>query len=299
MERIFFICLALLALLSGFASHSLAFEGLSVDGVNAAFSTLTLRNETPIPKEAEKLLRQSTPCCEDFSSFPFQPMKFDSTQTIIMDGSFPSFTFTEGKSFFIAYRLPRSNRSFFIEIHSIAAPDRVFAPKVLILDSNYQITRQFGEEYFTYKPSGFLKGERLEANLEGIGENNDERFLVLYSPSARREGVTQLIHPAKQFARGNNTAEPDIADPAAKHSPLGTLTLYASTEQAQSLLPDFLQSTPEDKETPIDSQANQKIKKAVAEGRIEDAMLLVEEAEANGSGTARKTFIDSVRNKEE
>lgn len=271
---------------------------ISANDLKSEFSTLGLRNNTPIPKEAEKLLDQSTPCCKDFAEIPYYDLKLDSTFPLVMDGSYPTYKFSDGKSFFAAFRLPRSNRPLSIEIQSIASLDRVFAPTIAILNSNFQITRQYGEAAFEYKTAGFLKGERLEANLEDIGGFKDEAYLIVYTSEGRRAGSTQLIHPSKQFARTQNRVEPDIPDPIAKHSALGVVAVYATTGTPSDKTREPL-VIPKDQEIAPEIYVDQKIKQAVAEGRIEDAMILVEDAEANGSTTARRTFIEAVKGKQQ
>jgi maltose operon protein len=297
MKRRLSLCLAILLLQSGCETNNTMTE-LPAGELAKEVSTLGLRNNTPIPEEAEKLLLQSTPCCPDYSAFTYRELKTDSTQTVVMDGSFPSFQFPGGKSFFIAFRLPATNRPLSIEVQSIAAPDRVFAPELLILTSDYQVARQIGADYFQYQSAGFLKGERLEAKLVDIGGFKDETFLIVYSSPASRSGSTTLVHPAKQFARSQNRVEPDIPDPVAKHSPLGVITVFATTGQPAEQTSKPL-NIPKGQERAPEIFINEKIKQAVAEGRIEEAMQLVEDAEANGSTTARRAFIDAVKDQQQ
>ncbi len=257
--------------------------------------TVLMSNTTPIPKEANKLLSLSTPCCKSFADLPYRELKLESSFESVMDGSYPTFNFDSGKSFFVALQLPKSNRPLSVEIQSVAAEDRVFAPTVVVLDSNFQPTRTFNSDYFKYKTASMFRPERLEGYLDGVAGFKDETYIVIYSTSDSLVQSTQMIHPAKQFAKGRNLAIPDIPDPFAKHSPLGVLAVYVTPTSIDNREEKAPQQFSKEKEVAADIYINEQIRRAVAEGRIEEAMHLVEDAEANGSTTARKTFIDAVK----
>ena len=258
-------------------------------------STVLISNQSQSIGAANKSLAEAMPCCDSFASLPFESLPLDQTVVKTLDSNSPAFLFESGKSFVIGYELPETNRPFDIEISSIAAEDRVFSPSVTMLDSHFNITRTFGQDAFAYKSADLINGERLQSNLVDIGGFKDERYLVIYTTDQQRMGTTTMVHPAKQFAIATNRVAPDIADPVAQHSSMGIISIYASipgksTPSAESIVkvPAAANISPED-------QANELITKAVAEGNIEEALRLVEDAEANGSKTARPTFIQAVK----
>ncbi|WP_224155568.1 maltose operon protein MalM [Escherichia coli] len=177
----------------------------------------------------------------------------------------------------------------------------VFAPNVLILDQNMTPSAFFPSSYFTYQEPGVMSADRLEDLQQ----------------------TTQLLDPAKAYAKGVGNSIPDIPDPVARHTTDGLLKLKVKTNSSSSVLvgPLFGSSAPAPvtvgntaapavaapapapvkKSEPMlndtESYFNTAIKNAVAKGDVDKALKLLDEAERLGSTSARSTFISSVKGK--
>ncbi len=215
---------------------------------------------------------------------------------------------------------------------------QVFAPNVLILDQNMTPAAFFPSSYFTYQAPGVMSADRLEGVMKLTPALGQQKIYVLvFTTGKDLQQTTQLLDPAKAYAKGVGNAVPNIPDPVARHVTDGTLKLKVRTNTSSSVLvgPLFGSSgpgpvtvgntaapaysapvassapaaapaavaapAPAAKSEPVlsdtESYFNQAIKQAVAKGDVDKALKLLDEAERLGSTSARTTFISSVKGK--
>ncbi|KAA1051577.1 maltose operon protein MalM [Pseudocitrobacter sp. 73] len=207
----------------------------------------------------------------------------------------------------------------------------VFAPNVLILDQNMTPSAFFPSSYFTYQEPGVMSADRLEGEMRLTPALGQQKLYVLvFTTEQDLQKTTQLLDPAKSYAKGVGNAIPDIPDPIARHITDGTLKLKVKTNSTSSVLvgPLFGSSgpapvtvgntaaptyaapaavaaapapAPAKKSEPMlndtESYFNKAIKQAVASGDVDKALKLLDEAERLGSTSARSTFISAVKGK--
>ncbi|MEI2266714.1 maltose operon protein MalM [Erwinia sp. CGal63] len=218
-----------------------------------------------------------------------------------------------------AFSLPADRGSLEIVLTSLVTGKTVYAPNVLVLDEQMRPAAFYPASYFPYEKPGLVSSDRLEGTLKltpALGQK--QIYLLVYTTQRDLQSTTQMVNPAKAYAAGVGNAVPDIPDPVARHTPVGTLSLKVSAEQkagnvmigqlfpssepaaAPAMIGDTAKPAPEAKPAePMlaesDDYFNGAIKKAVQAGEIDKALKLLSEAERLGSKTARKTFIDSVK----
>ncbi|HAH8852701.1 TPA: maltose operon protein MalM [Escherichia coli] len=200
----------------------------------------------------------------------------------------------------------------------------VFAPNVLILDQNMTPSAFFPSSYFTYQEPGVMSADRLEGVMRLTPALGQQKLYVLvFTTEKDLQQTTQLLDPAKAYAKGVGNSIPDIPDPVARHTTDGLLKLKVKTNSSSSVLvgPLFGSSAPAPvmvgntaapavaapapapvkKSEPMlndtESYFNTAIKNAVAKGDVDKALKLLDEAERLGSTSARSTFISSVKGK--
>ncbi|WP_125317784.1 maltose operon protein MalM [Escherichia albertii] len=200
----------------------------------------------------------------------------------------------------------------------------VFAPNVLILDQNMTPSAYFPGSYFTYQEPGVISADRLEGVMRLTPALGQQKLYVLvFTTEKDLQQTTQLLDPAKAYAKGVGNSVPDIPDPIARHTTDGLLKLKVKTNSSSSVLvgPLFGSSAPAPvtvgntaapavaapapapakKSEPMlndtESYFNTAIKNAVAKGDVDKALKLFDEAERLGSTSARSTFISSVKGK--
>ncbi|WP_429083045.1 MalM family protein [Aeromonas bivalvium] len=282
--------------------------------------------------QARQALAQANSCCAGFSEFQYANLPEGET-LLSLDGKQPSYRFDEGMSYFAAYRLPKDTGNLYIRLASQVGKS-VLQPKVIMLDGNFKVTRVLGESVFAYQPAHLMDGDRIEGKVfvdrSMPGNPASETYMVVYAPADQLSGSTTILHPAKAFARANNTVEPAVADPVIPHSPWGLVQIvvtdmakaqgieavfkpeYADKvalsqgQQASTVVATTavagtaLVATAPSKPVPAmlsetETFYNSQIEKAVKAGDIDKAMQLVSEAERAGSTKAKSVFIDAVK----
>lgn len=123
----------------------------------------------------------------------------------------------------------------------------VFAPNVLILDQNMTPSAFFPSSYFTYQEPGVMSADRLEGVMRLTPAVGAAKTLCsgLYHGKDLQQ-TTQLLDPAKAYAKGVGNSIPDIPDPVARHTTDGLLKLKVKTNSSSSVLvgPLFGSSAP-------------------------------------------------------
>lgn len=265
---------------------------------------------------------------------PWTPLMPPVSQDVVLGASSPGLNIGELTGSVAAFVLPADQGSLDITLTSLVKDLSVYAPNVLILDGQMQPAAFFPSSYFQYQKPGVTSGDRLENVIKLTPMMGQKQiYMLIYTTRHDLTETTRMINPAKLYAEGAGNAIPDVADPVARHSGQGTLTVKLKTEQksgnimigkifggsdakpvvvghvapaaaysAPAAVPaSAVAPAPAAKSEPMlndtDSYFNHAIKQAVDKGDIDKALKLLNEAERLGSTSARKTFISSVKGK--
>lgn len=136
-----------------------------------------------------------------------------------------------------AYSVPASIGELTITLTSQVDKNTVFAPNVLVLDQNLRPAAYFPSGFFTYQEPGVMSDNRLEGTFKltpALGQQ--KLYLLVFTTSKDTQQTTQMVDPAKAYAKGNGNAIPDIPDPIATHGTTGTLKIKAKTSSGSSIL---------------------------------------------------------------
>jgi len=117
-------------------------------------------------------------CCKSYSDIQYLELNFKKAlNQDIGDGNSPAMNFPEGKSFFMAVQLPPFNAPFEVQIDSIPQYNKLFVPTVLLLNEQFEITRQIDDSAFEYSNGNssydFFVNE----------EDRMNRYMILYTRS--------------------------------------------------------------------------------------------------------------------
>lgn len=151
-----------------------------------------------------------------------------------------------------------------------------------------------------------MSADRLEGVMRLTPALGQQKLYVLvFTTEKDLQQTTQLLDPAKAYAKGVGNSIPDIPDPVARHTTDGLLKLKVKTNSSSSVLvgPLFGSSAPAPvtvgntaapavaapapapvkKSEPMlndtESYFNTAIKNAVAKGDVDKALKLLDEAE--------------------
>jgi maltose operon protein len=286
----------------------------------AASTSVNPQNVATAPSVApEKLQRLS-----------WLPMTPPVSQDIVLNAASVSLNEGDISGPVAAIALPADQGSLEVTLASIMKDQRVYAPNVLVLDSQLQPAAFFPSSYFTYQKPGIVATNRLEGTMKltpVLGQK--QIYLLIYTTTRDLAQTSTMINPAKLYAEGASNAIPDVPDPVVQHVNTGTLSLKVKSEQNSGNImigqifgsgeakPVVVGSAsaasqpmanapapvaaPAAKSEPMlndtEKYFNDGIRKAAKAGDIDKALKLMNEAERLGSTSARATFISSVKGK--
>lgn len=274
-------------------------------------------------------LAEVSSCCSDVSNLPFQDLHPGATKLIPIDGSSPAYSFSEGKSYFAAFRLPVNSGDLRITVDGLI-DKTLFNPTVIMLDTKFNVTRKLGSDVFKYEPARMLQGDRIEAvftvDRSYVGNPNNESYMVIYTDHGNLDKTTTILSPSKLMTKSLGVVDYGEKDPVIPHSPWGVVSV--SMEDLSGVKTDsnyykpiyqdvidanapVINSAPNKLVVPLPRTGAAKnvapmlteteafyqsqIEKAVKAGDIDKAMQLVSEAERAGSTKAKSIFIDAVK----
>jgi maltose operon protein len=291
-------------LLTGCAGDSLR----RVDALSQAPAPLNISQDSAV-----QALETAPNCCSGLDTLPYSPLEPGFSGNVVIDRNAPAFAFKSGKSFFRAFKLPSSSRSFEIRLYSQAG-DSVLAPNAMLLDSRFHTTRLLGVEDFSYVPAQGLKGDSLDARVRVdrlyLDNPGNESYLVLYTSDTQMAGKTIIEHPAKAYAKARGNQPPNIPDLMAKHAPEGIIKLVliedqSGGQQANSYVPPRSIGMEMGNQLPSVSAPavlpetqgyyRQGIDAALANQDLERALRLADEAARIGDDSAKAYLLERIQ----
>ena len=134
------------------------------------------------------------------------------------------YRFGDGKSYFLAWRLPVVSRGLTLEIRSLPTETTLFIPKVLLLDEQHRIIRAIDESSFSFVYGSLLESDRLQANIQ-IESAENVRYIVLYSSPTGHGGITIVPHDADPSAISTEHSVPPTENSQLLHVPTGQVVI--------------------------------------------------------------------------
>ena len=166
----------------------------------------------------------------------YQELDTEKNAYITIDTTDQAIPFKTGKSFVKGIVLPDDLVRATIRVDAIAGKT-VFVPTILILKQNFRPSRVIDSSAFSYKQSGLLKPDRLEATFEinrtRGSETAAEKYFLIFTTDKDRQGTTQLKSLADQYARARSLADPRLPEPVAQHASTGLLKISALDVQTR------------------------------------------------------------------
>lgn len=210
------------------------------------------------------------------------------------------------------YRIP-ADGPMKINIRSYIQDNKdIFMPSALVLDSNFQIAARYPANTFKVINARGIEDTHLENTLNLTPTGNQKYiYLVIYTTENSLKGTTEIIHPAKLFAKAVGNEPPAISDITLTHTQTGKLEIQvektnstqfiglgSGTPTSQNtVIGKNVVHAPEKVESDTEKYFNQAVLKALKNNDVNKAMNLVNEAESLGLKSPRKTFIDYISKK--
>ena len=173
-------------------------------------------------------LSRANSCCRDYSTLPYATANAGDDKWLPIDENSPIFNFAEGKSYFAAFKLPQNSGDLRITV-AAEIGKTLFFPSVVLMDSQFKVTRVIDRSVFSYKEAQLLAGNRIEGiftvDRTYVGNPNNETYMVIYTPENRLSETTTVMSEGKLMARATAVVDPGLKDPVIPHSPWGLLKL--------------------------------------------------------------------------
>ena len=173
-------------------------------------------------------LSRANSCCRDYSTLSYATANTGDDKWLPIDENSPVFNFSEGKSYFAAFKLPQNSGDLRITVAAEIGKTLYF-PSVVLMDSQFKVTRVIDSKVFSYKEAQLLAGNRIEGvftvDRTYIGNPNNETYIVIYTPENKLSETTTILSEAKLMARSTAVVDPGVKDPVIPHSPWGLLKL--------------------------------------------------------------------------
>ena len=252
-------------------------------------------------------------CCNAYSEFLWVPMQGSQIDVAIDDYAQVG-EFSEGKSYFAAFTLPANVQRMQVDLSSWMRSTGVLAPKVILLNSNFEPVETIELDDFDVKLGGMLSLASYQSRFEM--DQATTPYMVVYSPLEYRKGEIQIPHPERLRAEELGLARPMVTDPVIQHQKFGSLELglkplnlrsYRAPDIAAASALAAVAAAPLVQKAAVDKAAdakmlpeteafyNTQIKAAVGNNDMHKALQLLEEAKRAGSSSAESTFVELIK----
>ncbi|KLU14595.1 MULTISPECIES: maltose operon protein MalM [Xenorhabdus] len=311
---------------------SLCLSALLCNSIPASYATSDTALSDPAKPGIETTNSAPTLSLPTLQKLQWQPINTHSTQTLILDSTSQQLNDGHIQGAVATFALPANQGSLEITLNSLIKDKQVYSPNVLVFDEQLHPAAFYPSHYFHYQQPSIMSTDRLEGVLKLTPALGQQRiYLLIYTTRSDLQASTQMVDPAKAYAKGVGNSVPDIPDPIARHTATGTLTLKVQSESnagnvligqvfsppapkpitvgsTQTVFTSPIRTTPADvpqttapvvKPVLNDTERyfNDAIKRAINHGDVDKALKLLDEAERLGSPTARDTFIKTIKYK--
>lgn len=145
-------------------------------------------NRQTVYREA---LNAEVACCPTLAALPYETLTLPGKQAYRIDEKTKSFDFPSGRSRFLAFRLPETDKPYGVNVRSVVTPSNLpgsgvfylFSPVVMLLDQDFKPLANQGKGLFYPVPTTLFppRSASLYADIV-IRVNNDvPRYLILYT----------------------------------------------------------------------------------------------------------------------
>ena len=169
---------------------------LSVIGMFALSSCAALKIS-----ELQEKLKNEQVCCQSFAEIKYETLKYDDSITFNVQGDKPVFNFEEGKSPFVAVRLPLQDGKRYLRVYVKATytygdPGKgnhyyYFIPTLLVLDAQFNVTQKinmYGDEFLN------LARRNSGVAMQYLLGKKDEYVIAYVDANLFDKPVTITIH---------------------------------------------------------------------------------------------------------
>lgn len=262
-------------------------------------------SNTPIDKQVAAPTNAEV-CCSDYSKFPFAQLGDKESLSFEINPSSPVGQFSEGNSYFEAFRFSERSGQVQVTVSSLMIDDSVFSPQVQLLDSNFKVVKTLTLDDFQVLASNAFTRTRYVAKFRANAEKTP--YFVIYTPADSLGKSVKIDHPAKVRAQEFGEVMPMVTDPVYTYQLGGDIELEVETLKlrpfraaaasaavvttGKAVTKPVIQAQPD-----TQTYYYNAIETAVASGDIPKALSLLDEAKALNIKGAQEVFVKAVNAK--
>ncbi|CAH8210940.1 MalM family protein [Vibrio aestuarianus] len=273
--------------------------GTALTACGSVPSTSNIASIEPIPYEKV--------CCNRYAEFPWVELQSNESIEFDIDESAPIGHFSDGNSYFNAFKLPHRSAKVQVRLSSYMLNKSVFSPKVIMLDKAFNIVSETELSQFDVETSDAFT--RNQYRLDFKVDATKTPYFVIYTPEQYLGQKVKVDHPAKVRAKELGEAMPMVTDPTYVSEHFGKLKLEIKTLSLQSYQAEksaekhALKAVSEQTEVTAIVQPETKnyyisaIENAVNTGDVAKALSLLDEAKMLNIDGAQQAFIKAVNAK--
>lgn len=247
-------------------------------------------------------LPDSKVCCADYSTFPWIQLGSNEELSFQVNTASPVGHFSEGNSYFNAFRLSERSARVTLRLSSIMSNGEVFAPKLMTLDHDFNVVNVNDIESFELVTSNAFTRNQYQLNF-ALDATKTPYFIVYTNGNDIGHSV-QVPHPARVRSLELGEPMPMVTDPKYVYSQVGELELSVKTVSlASGNHKEPLKPTKPVMNQKIEVQTETQeyyytaIRAAVSQANTSKALALLDEAKALGVSGAQEVFVDAVNSK--
>ncbi|MEZ9131969.1 MalM family protein [Vibrio breoganii] len=232
----------------------------------------------------------SSSTATSFEQLKYETLELPADKKVIISDSTQSLMKGDINSPVAAFWLPTDRGGLRISVVS-QIEKSVFAPTAIILGESNEVLKKVSLSEFEYLKPRLHLGNRLVAEFDFYPPVNQKQVaLIVYSSTEDQSGVTPVIHPVRLEAEARGNYMPELKDIPIPNALEGRLEIgLEGVSQSEKFT---LTSEPQKQAETLKSQEEYiaEIEKAVAEGDLDTALQLRDQAKANNIEGADEAF---------
>ncbi|GMQ48408.1 MalM family protein [Vibrio sp. 10N] len=258
-------------------------------------------------------LASSEGCCQTLADLNYQNVTEPGSVDVLLTPESAKVALKTGRSYAQGLKLPHALGNVDLTVYSVIEK-QVIVPTVLILDSQYQVIDVIDDKIIQHRESSLLykSGFIGEYSIpKSYPDGRAPTYLVVVTTDEAMSQSSEPMEPSEFALQSGQVSanDPFYSTNVIPHAAIGLVTMEldyqptgprletdAEQQERQQTVEQYVEVESGTALTAEKEQAfNSAIERAVEKGQFEKALRLSKEAEALGSQSAEKAFVEAMK----
>ena len=131
------------------------------------------------PQEAKEEMWRSTACCSSLADIKYTELNAASKLRLKINSTLPTYNFSTGTSYILAYKLPVSASPMKLTIKSFFS-GYAFYPAVMLLNTEFKATHNYINAIFEFVPTRLNQKAYLEGSII-VNPHDSPNYILIYT----------------------------------------------------------------------------------------------------------------------